>query len=95
MSEENRLDQATTEYASLYQEHPKDLTVKKYYVQLLILKDRIDEAAKLNEEVLKVVLLMVLNGTQRADSGVELIHHEVADALEIVRLRVGGGQLVA
>ena len=50
----NRLDQATTEYASLYQDHPKDLTVKKYYVQLLILKDRIDEAAKLNEEVLKV-----------------------------------------
>ena len=50
----NRLDQATTEYAALYRDHPKDLTVKKYYVQLLILKEQIDDAAKLNEEVLKV-----------------------------------------
>ena len=49
----NRLDQATTEYAALYQEYPKDITVKKYYVQLLILKDRLDEARKLNDEVLK------------------------------------------
>jgi predicted Zn-dependent protease len=41
----NRLDQATTEYAALYREHPKDITVKKYYVQLLILKDQLDEAS--------------------------------------------------
>src|ERR1700683_3641861 len=47
------LDKATTEYASLYSDHPRNLKVKKNYIQLLILKDRLDEAAKLNNEVLK------------------------------------------
>jgi tetratricopeptide (TPR) repeat protein len=49
----NQLDKATTEYGSLYQDHPKDLVVKKNYIQLLILKDRLDEAQKLNDEVVK------------------------------------------
>src|SRR5256712_84790 len=48
------LDRATAEYGSLYQDHPKDLLVKKNYVQLLLLKNRFDEARKLNDEVLKV-----------------------------------------
>ena len=47
------LDQATTEYTSLYSDHPKDLQVKKNYIQLLILKNRLDEATKLDNEVLK------------------------------------------
>jgi tetratricopeptide (TPR) repeat protein len=47
------LDKATTEYTSLYHDHPKDLQVKKNYVQLLILKNRLDEATKLNDEILK------------------------------------------
>jgi len=47
------LDPATTEYAALYSEHPKDIQVKKNYVQLLILKNQLDEATKLNNEVLK------------------------------------------
>lgn len=47
------LDQATTEYASLYSDHPKDLQVKKNYIQLLILKGRLDEATKLDDEILK------------------------------------------
>ena len=49
----NQLDKATDEYAALYQDHPKDMVVKKNYIQLLILKDRIDEARKLNDEILK------------------------------------------
>jgi len=49
----NQLDKATTEYASLYQDHPKDMVVKKNYIQLLILKDRIGDARKLNDEVVK------------------------------------------
>jgi tetratricopeptide (TPR) repeat protein len=49
----NQLDKATTEYASLYQEHPKDMVVKKNYIQLLILTDRINDARKLNDEVIK------------------------------------------
>ena len=49
----NQLDKATDEYAALYQDHPKDLVVKKNYIQLLILKDRLDEARKLNDEILE------------------------------------------
>jgi tetratricopeptide (TPR) repeat protein len=37
----------------LHQDHPKDMVVKKNYIQLLILKDRLDEARKLNDEVVK------------------------------------------
>jgi tetratricopeptide (TPR) repeat protein len=48
------LDKATAEYASLYADHPKDPVVKKNYIQLLILKNRLDEATKLNDEVLKL-----------------------------------------
>jgi len=49
----NQMDKALTEYASLYRDHGKDPVVKKNYVQLLILRDRLDEAKKLNDEVLK------------------------------------------
>jgi tetratricopeptide (TPR) repeat protein len=49
----NDLDRAVAEYSSLYSEHPKDLQVKKNYVQLLIVKNRLEEATKLNNEVLK------------------------------------------
>ena len=47
------LDKATAEYGSLYSDHPKDIQVKKNYVQLLILKNRLDEATKLNGDLLK------------------------------------------
>jgi tetratricopeptide (TPR) repeat protein len=47
------LDKATTEYAALYSDHPRSLKVKKNYIQLLILKNRLEEATKLNNEVLK------------------------------------------
>ncbi|MFZ0762247.1 MAG: tetratricopeptide repeat protein [Candidatus Sulfotelmatobacter sp.] len=46
------LDKATAEYGSLYDDHPRDVQVKKNYVQLLILKNRLDEATKLNNELL-------------------------------------------
>jgi tetratricopeptide (TPR) repeat protein len=47
------LDKAIVEYGSLYTDHPKDNTIKKNYIQILILKNRLDEAAKLNDEILK------------------------------------------
>ncbi len=50
---DGQLDKATAEYASLFSEHPKNLQVEKNYIQLLILKNRLDEAAKLNDEILK------------------------------------------
>lgn len=49
----NDIDRATSEYTSLFAAHPKDLKVKRNYVQLLILKNRLDEAVKLNDELLK------------------------------------------
>jgi len=48
------LDKATAEYSSLHNDHPKDMLVKKNYIQLLILKNRLEEAGKLNDEVLKL-----------------------------------------
>jgi tetratricopeptide (TPR) repeat protein len=47
------LDKAVVEYGSLYSDHPKDILTKKNYIQILILKNRVDEAAKLNNEILK------------------------------------------
>ncbi len=47
------LDKADVEYASLYHDHPRDVQVKKNYIQILILKNRLDEATKLNNEILK------------------------------------------
>src|SRR5258708_25537203 len=49
----NEIDKATDEYTALYHAHPKDIQVKKNYVQLLILKNRLEEATKLNDELLK------------------------------------------
>jgi cellulose synthase operon protein C len=46
-------DKALDEYASLYNDHPKDSKVKKNYIQLLIFKNRLDEASKLDDEILK------------------------------------------
>jgi tetratricopeptide (TPR) repeat protein len=47
------VDKATAEFASLHHEYPKDKRVKRDYVQLLILGNRLEEAGKLNEEILK------------------------------------------
>jgi len=47
------LDKAVAQYGSLYNDHPKDGQVKKNYIQILILKERLDEASKLNNEILK------------------------------------------
>jgi len=44
---------ALTEYASLDKDHPKDLRVRKNYIQLLILGNRLDDAARLDQELLK------------------------------------------
>ena len=49
----NQFDKALTEFASLYQDHSKDPVVKKNYIQLLIMRNRLDEAHKLDDEILK------------------------------------------
>src|SRR5215467_1172511 len=40
------LDNAYTEYQSLYKDHPKDLQTRKNYIQILILKSQMDPATK-------------------------------------------------
>ena len=47
------VEKAVTEYASLYQQHPDDLHVKKTYLQLLIQTNHFPEARKLDDELLK------------------------------------------
>ena len=47
------LDKALAEYSSLYSDHPKNTQVKRNYIQILILKNQVNEAGKLNDELLK------------------------------------------
>jgi tetratricopeptide (TPR) repeat protein len=47
------LDKAVAEYQALYMEQPKDLQIKKKYIQLLIQTKRYDEARNLDDEILK------------------------------------------
>jgi tetratricopeptide (TPR) repeat protein len=44
---------ALAEFSSLSAAHPKDLSVKRTYIQLLMLQNRTDEANTLNEQILK------------------------------------------
>ena len=46
------LDKAVAEYATVFHDHPKDTQVEKNYIQLLILKNRLDEAGKLTDAIL-------------------------------------------
>ncbi|HUM05944.1 MAG TPA: tetratricopeptide repeat protein [Terriglobales bacterium] len=50
-----QIDRALTEFSSLYHDHPQDVAVKRTYIQALILKDRLSEAQKLNDEILKAI----------------------------------------
>lgn len=49
----NDLPRATSEYASLFQQHPRDERVEKNYIQLLLLSNQLDPASKLNAPFLK------------------------------------------
>jgi tetratricopeptide (TPR) repeat protein len=74
------LDKATAEYASLYSDHPKDLLVKKNYTQLLILKNRLEEATKLDNEILKANNHDVEGLVFKAQ--VQLRQHDVSGAVD-------------
>jgi len=47
------IQKGIAEYASLVQEHPDDLKLRKNYAELLILTNRLDDAEKINNEILK------------------------------------------
>lgn len=50
---QGELDKASSEFASLYSAHPKDLQTAKTYTSVLILQNRIDDAAKVDAAILK------------------------------------------
>lgn len=47
------IDKALAEFAALHKDHPKDVQVRKNYIQILIDKDQMAEATKLDAELLK------------------------------------------
>ena len=47
------VDKASDEFASLSRQYPKDKRLKRDYVQILILRNKLDDATKLNNEILK------------------------------------------
>jgi tetratricopeptide (TPR) repeat protein len=47
------LDKSVAEYHALFLERPKDLVVRKKYIELLLQAKRYDEARSLNDEILK------------------------------------------
>jgi cellulose synthase operon protein C len=49
----NQVDKALSEYASLYRDHPDDLAVEKNYIQVLIIKGQLNDAARLEDHLLK------------------------------------------
>jgi cellulose synthase operon protein C len=61
---------ALQEFASLRESHPKDLVVKRTYIQLLITDNQIPEAEKLNNEILK---------GDPQDTGALLLEAEILD----------------
>jgi tetratricopeptide (TPR) repeat protein len=46
-------DKAAAEFSALHAEHPKDTAVTKTYVQILILRNNLDQATKLNDSILQ------------------------------------------
>jgi tetratricopeptide (TPR) repeat protein len=80
------IDKAASEYSSLYSDHPKDPLVKRNYIQILILKNRLDEATKLNNEILK-------NNANDVDSlvfrgQIQLRQNNSAGAVETLQIAV-------
>jgi tetratricopeptide (TPR) repeat protein len=73
-------DKATAEYSSLYSDHPKDILVKRNYVQLLIVKNRLDEATKLNDELLKANANDADALVYRGE--IQLAHNDAAGAVD-------------
>jgi tetratricopeptide (TPR) repeat protein len=85
------IDKAAAEFSSLYTEHPKDFAVGKSYAQVLILQNKLDEATKVNDQVLASTskdtdaLVMrgeILNKQNKSQDAVNLLAGVVKDAPE-------------
>jgi cellulose synthase operon protein C len=67
------LQKALVEYASLSEEHPQDVSVRRIYIQLLLLQNRVEQANTLNEQILKAnakdTEAMILRGEIQTRNG--------------------------
>jgi len=92
---------AAAEYASLYQQHPKDLFVRKRYIELLIRDKQLEPANKLNEAILGensrdtdalVTKGQILNRQQKSAEAIPIlesvVHNTPANALGHLELGV-------
>ena len=92
---------AVAEYASLYQQHPKDLFVRKRYIELLIRDKQLGPANKLNEAILEensrdtdalVTKGQILNRQQKSAEAIPIlesvVHSTPANALGHLELGV-------
>jgi len=81
------MDKALAEYAAIFKDHPKDLQTKKNYIQLLILKNRLEEASRLNEEILKAshndVEALIYKGQ------IQLRQNEAGGAIQSLQAAIG------
>src|ERR1700693_34507 len=50
---QGELDKASEEFASLFRQYPKDIRLERDYIQILILRNKLDEATKLDDQILK------------------------------------------
>jgi len=76
-------DKAVTEFGALSAKYHDDLSVRKTYIQLLILNNRLDEATQLDEQILKKsphdAEALVLRGQ------IQLRRHNLADAISTLQ----------
>jgi tetratricopeptide (TPR) repeat protein len=80
---------ALAEFASLSAQHPKDLSIRKLYIQLLMLNQKPDDAARLNDEILKknpqdtealVVKGQILNSQKKWDESIPVLREVTKNA---------------
>jgi tetratricopeptide (TPR) repeat protein len=64
---------ALAEYASLSEDHPQEVSVKRIYIQLLLLENQVEKANTLNEQILKAnakdTEAMILRGEIQGRNG--------------------------
>ncbi len=77
---------ALTEFASLQQAHPKDIAVKKRYIELLINGKQFDRAMTLNEELLKEKTKD--SGALIAKGEILNLQHKAAEAIPVLETAV-------
>jgi tetratricopeptide (TPR) repeat protein len=81
-----QVDKALEEFASLSTKYPDDFSVQKTYIQILIRKNRLDEAKALNDGLLNKIRqdpeATILNGQ------IQLLQHKPDDALATLQSAV-------